>query len=283
MSCPSAENCFAVAGNKDTKGYPPLVERWDGRRWSVQHVPMHQNTSQGSLMGISCASPVACMAVGSVSGRESTKLLVERWNGRRWSVGIAAPLPSGASLGWLQGVSCVSADACVAVGVGATDSQRFVLLVQRWNGRRWSAQSIPYPGGGGLNAVSCSSVVTCTAVGTTTDGQAIIAARWDGHRWSIEHTPDPGGTRNAAQNSLSGISCPSARECTAVGSYSVRGNFNAVVEHWNGRKWSVQVTPRFGTLSQLNGVSCASARSCTAVGFYDSQNGRSQQPLAEHS
>jgi hypothetical protein len=279
VSCASAASCFAVGYYEVHAGRSlPLVERWNGRRWSVQHVPMHHRAKHGDLMGISCASPVACVAVGSSSVHPggASKLLLERWNGRRWSK-QNAPLPSDATDGFLDGVSCVSAHACIAVGASYVGYQ-ISPLAERWNGHHWSRQKIPGRGMGGLSGVSCFSAVACTAVGSTPPSTKTLAERWNGHHWSIQRTPNPGGTKTTAQNTLSAIWCPSARACTAVGSYHPPHVSNALVEQWNGSKWAVQSLSRVGIASWLYGISCTSAHSCTAVGFYDSHIGSIHWP-----
>jgi hypothetical protein len=283
VSCPSAESCFAVGNYEVVAGRTlPLIERWNGRRWTIQHVRLH-TARYGVLSGVSCASPTACVAVGSSYPRSGgpSGLLVERWNGRRWSEQTAR-VPSGANYGFLDGVSCVSVRTCVAVGAGYVGYQ-ISPLAERWNGRHWFSQKVPGRGLGGLSGVSCSSAGACTAVGNSPPGGRTLAERWDGHRWSIQPTPNPGGTQRNAQNSLSAVSCPAATTCTAVGvAYPPRAGFQAIVEHWNGRRWSTQSTPAVGVASELGGVSCPAVRSCTAVGFYDAHDG-SSRPLAEHS
>ena len=83
------------------------------------------------LNGVSCPSRKLCFAVGVVRGpKRRTMPLVERWNGSTWSVQRAASRglrPSFAN--FLNGVSCVSAKACIAVGATFGKS-----LVERWNG-----------------------------------------------------------------------------------------------------------------------------------------------------
>jgi hypothetical protein len=63
-----------------------------------------------SLGDVSCTSASFCMAVGSDSGRTITQI----WNGSTWTV-TTLSLPGG-----MSGVSCLSPDACLAVGNGPT-------------------------------------------------------------------------------------------------------------------------------------------------------------------
>jgi hypothetical protein len=43
-----------------------------------------------------------------------------------------------------------------------------------------------------------------------------LAERWNGSGWEIQPTPNPAG---ATDLNLAGVSCPTRRACTAVGTY----------------------------------------------------------------
>ena len=110
----------------------------------------------------------------------------ERWNGSGWSVmQIRNP---GTNNDALNGVSCTSPTACIAVGSKATTLS--AVLAERWNGSSWSV--LPTPRGvqcGGdlcdnLNAVSCISTNACIAVSARGDGPpyAPLVARYSHRR-----------------------------------------------------------------------------------------------------
>ncbi len=217
VSCASRNSCIAVGYLNSASNQRPLVERWNGTRWSIQ--PNPASRAKGTLDGVSClSSRVFCIAVGYrfASGRQ--RALVERWNGTRWSI---QPNPGfwGDSL---LGVSCVSSVSCWAVGTsppgGIFGPPR--PFAERWDGSQWSDEAIAAPGYGALAAVSCSSSTRCTMVGTDFDGQpSPLAERWDGVRWVIQATAEPSGRLPR----LLGVSCTSATECTAVGDYETGG------------------------------------------------------------
>jgi hypothetical protein len=124
-----------------------------------------------------------------------------------------------------------------------------------------------------LASVSCTSARACMAVGTTPVGidetPTPLAERWNGVTWTVVPVADPAGN-----GSLNGVSCSSARACTAVGS-STSG---ALAERWNGTQWAVQSTPD-PTGASLNSVSCESAHRCIAAGDVTTSGG--QVTLAE--
>jgi hypothetical protein len=66
---------------------------------------------------------------------------------------------------------------------------------------------------------------------------------------------------------LTAVSCTSRRACVAVGYFKNKsGRSFALVERWNGVRWSIQSNPADSRPSVLSGVSCTSATACTAVG-----------------
>ena len=110
-----------------------------------------------------------------------------------------------------------------------------------------------------------SSVIAATAVVASLSCAGLASAATP---WAIEKTPNPTGS---LESFLDGTSCPSATMCLAVGNYETHSdNTLGVVEHWNGRKWSIQAVPPppGGSQVSLYAVSCTSPTSCTAVGSY---------------
>ena len=231
--------------------------------WTVQRVA---RAPGGTLVGVSCTSPRACMAVGSYGGHTS-RVLTERWNGSHWSI-VRARLPAGAIQGGFNDVSCTTARACTAVGDYDINARQTDVLVERWNGSRWSIQSAPDQAGSPvslLSGVSCASAHACTAVGEYGNpGNSppfVLAERWNGSRWSILPAPSAGGL----EGFLSGVSCSAPAACTAVGGGA---NGHPRVERWNGTASKLQRTPSVprGDQAFFSAVSCTSANACTAVG-----------------
>ena len=89
VSCTSATACTAVGSAPPFVASgpvgAPLVERWDGSRWSIEptNVFSFGPGFGGGLSGVSCASRAFCAAVGDWGFPESS--LLGRWNGRAWS------------------------------------------------------------------------------------------------------------------------------------------------------------------------------------------------------
>jgi hypothetical protein len=278
ISCTSATACTAVGSSFNSSGgAPALAERWNGTSWSIQTTAPPTGSFQTDFYAVSCPSATACSAVGRnvsttlVSGDLTGVTLAERWNGTGWSV-QSTPNLVGARGSFLYASSCTSATACTAVGYYSVVFGPPRTLAERWNGTSWSVQATPNATGWNsfLDAVSCTSATDCMAVGSSFKPNVTeaLAERWNGTSWSIESTPGPSGAKST---SLAGVSCPSAANCTAVGSYvNSAGTTLALAERWNGTSWSIETTPgpSGASSSSLAGVSCPSAANCTAVGSY---------------
>ena len=243
VSCASASDCTAVGWHVHTTGGPSrtLIESWNGTTWSI--VPSRNPRSVSSLNDVSCVSASDCTAVGSDTGAGiASKTLVESWNGTTWTV---VPSPNAAShrhdTNDLNGVSCVSASNCTAVGSYMTRTGHPRTLIESWNGTTWTIVPSPNPGPAtsGLGSVSCTSATACTAVGSylmRKGGGRVevttLAESWNGTTWSIVPSPNTGPTVSALQ----GVSCATATACIAVG-YSqtkTRALSSTLIESWNG-------------------------------------------------
>jgi hypothetical protein len=271
-SCASPTACMAVGSYRNSPRVFPLAERWNGTSWSLLKPPVPKGAGDTSLLGVSCVSASACIAVGSYRSKAGTVLtLAEVWNGATWSI---QPTPNHGAVNALASVSCTSANACTAVGYAGTFGglDSVLTLAEVWNGTAWSIQPTPNPASpsaANLASVSCTSPSACIAVGSAIF-TVPIAERWDGTSWSLLRVPLPAG---AQAGLLASVSCPSAASCVAVGNYlSGSGRRAVLAETWNGAAWAVRqaVVPPGARRSYLNGVSCLSPASCTAVGNYQS-------------
>ena len=274
VSCVSVSVCTAVGGTYGPDSTPlrAVVERYNGRSWTVQPAP---SPSRGVLVAVSCVSTSACIAVGAVWTHPfRSRTLAERWNGRRWKV-VSTPGPPGGSL---TDVSCASPKVCIAVGDASTSSDPLLTrsLAERWNGRRWKVE--PTRTDDILDSVSCISANDCIAVGYHRGGAHTLAERWNGRRWKLQSTPNPptvSAYKSPAYAALNAVSCSSASACMAVGGYSpAQYSADPLAERWNGRKWTITSTPDATGRGAPSGVSCATTNACTAVGMLDNRGER---------
>jgi hypothetical protein len=218
------------------------------------------------LYGVSCASATTCMAVGTRgTGRHETGTLAEAENGTSWSV-VHTPSPGRGYGAQLNGVSCVSATDCTAVGFYVTTRGNYKTLVESWDGTSWSVVPSLSPFQfSTLYGVSCLSATACIAVGDTSrrsiSSDRSLIESWNGTSWSVVPSPRAGGHLNS-------VSCVSANACTAVGSGGGGSGNGGLIESWNGTRWSIAPDSSPGTRGYLYGVSCVSANACVATGMY---------------
>lgn len=267
ISCPTAWMCVAVG----TMGNGPkmLAEKWNGRSWSVMRLAQPSGAIEAGLTGVSCTSARACTAVGYDYGPNLGGTLAERWNGSKWRI-QPTPSPGGNGIPFAA-VSCGSATSCTVVGYYDFADPGFAssTLAEHWDGHSWRIQSLPPAGDGGddLSSVSCRPVA-CTAAGYIIGqsdegpGTAPLAMRWNGTTWAVQ--PTPGDATQNVTSALTGISCPSARACTAVGMNDQGG---PLILRWNGTTWRSQsVAYNFALNYGFNAVSCTSTTACMAIG-----------------
>ncbi len=293
VSCVSATYCVAVGTVGPISGdqTQPLIELWNGVTWSELSAPIVAGQS-GSLQGVACSSTAACIAVGRAERDNgfhgaSWRALVERWNGTAWTTQRTPRLAAGHNAS-LTAVSCPTASQCIAVGgvqLGSA-SANSKPLVERWNGRRWTLESVPHPAAALLQGVACTSPANCLAVGSDVNDQTAtapaVAEHWNGRSWVSARF----STIRDVIGDLTSISCASPTACTAVG---MRGpgviptsfKRELLAYEWNGKSWMTgRATEAEGGSAALMGVSCVVAGGCTAVG--QSSERATLRPLAEH-
>ena len=163
VSCSASLSCVAVGDVLENGADQTLIESWNGSAWSIVPSPNVSSTGLDSLVGVSCSSSSACIAVGQNLASTADQTLIESWNGSTWSI---VPSPnSSATSSVLNGVSCNGPSACTSVGYDSDGN----TLIESWNGSAWSivpSPSLPPAVNALLEAVSCTSPSACTAVGS---------------------------------------------------------------------------------------------------------------------
>jgi hypothetical protein len=211
VSCLSPTACMAVGSyGNSSEVDKAFTEFWNGKTWAL--VPFTDKFYDVFLTGVSCPSASFCLAVGQANRTD----LSATWNGTAWTVS-AMPNPGGGYTPLLNGLSCASATACTVVGSAFTAADAQKGLAQRWNGTKWSFQSVPKVQ---LNDVSCATASTCVAVGQAfADKADPVALGWSSATgWTSQATASP---PKANHSELDGVSCQPSGPCTATGSYSL--------------------------------------------------------------
>ncbi len=287
VTCVTSSNCWSVGVLLAASGNPagPLAEQWNGSSWSV--VPTPNVGAPGAvLQSVSCVSASDCWAVGETTNAAGNGLagLALHWDGASWTVVPTAP--TGQDFSQLNGVTCLTADNCWAVGAAGSNQENPNFLpifpgavgdqgvIEHWNGAGWTivpSYAVSSPNGGWVSNVTCVSANDCWAVGATTDASGsqsgTLMQSWNGSSWSVVATPAP----PAGGGILSSVTCLSADQCWASGSTGSianggNNNPNPLIDEWNGSIWSIQPSPNVTVLAFLSSITCARGDACWAVG-----------------
>lgn len=204
-----------------------------------------------------------------------------------WPAAAALGLPGGATGAVsLPSVSCGSSSQCVAVGAYTSATNAIEPMVATATNGAWGAgMGIALPSGassGSLASVSCTGAGTCIAVGEDDASAHPIAATEASNAWGPagEVTGLPSG---ASGGSLSGISCQTGGNCTAVGTAAIGGSDQpmgfSVTAGVFGQGARIPL-PSGGTSGTLTSVACTSPGNCFAVGHYVDAGGQTQAMVA---
>jgi hypothetical protein len=225
--------------------------------WTLGTVTPPAGSTTQSFQSVACPTATDCIGVGYATPAAT----YEQWTGgTTWSA-QTLPQPHNNLGATLSGVSCASANACAIVGDYYV-SKAFKPLNYWWNGKTWSMKKAPSMAGL-TSAVSCFSATDCLAT-----GQDNSAESWNGSTWTSTSPVVPAGDSSVT---LSGVSCPTASVCVAVGAglNSIFQPAAIVIEQWNGTAWTVvyNALPAGQSVASALGVSCTSASACFAVGW----------------
>jgi hypothetical protein len=304
VSCAASGNC--AAGGSYTSGFSstaPIVQAFVADKtkniWRrAEEVPGTASLNTGGnakINTVSCAAQGDCSAGGyyTDSSRHQQALVVTQTNGT-WGnaeeVPGSAALNTGAPGAVIVSVSCTAPGDCSAGGY-YTDSSghQQALVVTQTNGTWGNAEEVP--GSGGLNAggyarvlsVSCGAAGGCSAGGvystSSVDGiptvQAMVVSETNGTWGTAEEVPGTAALNGGGYAAINSVSCPSAGNCSAGGSYTstTPATQAFTVAETNGTWGNAQPVPGIaalnnGGLAQLNSVSCSSVGNCSAGGFY---------------
>jgi len=211
--------------------------------------------------------------------------LIEHWDGTNWSVTPNVPRQM-SNFNELRAITAISANDIWAVGQfdqGGVSPEAQLLI--HWDGASWSLSKGAVIAAGESNtspvAVAAASSTDVWAVGGVDvagqDGvisQRPFSIHWNGTQWTEVATPAP-ATPSAAF-AFTAVAALSRTDVWAVGLNAG----NAVIERWDGSRWSTAGTPALGANgSSLNGITKSGANSLWAVGDNRPRSGLISQTL----
>lgn len=237
---PSVSQCWAV-GSTSSPARVITLHLVNGSWHEVAAAPTAA-LSYAQASGVACATPDDCLLVGFATPVHGLGFAVaERWDGGSWKrVAVPGQLSAGGSL---AGVTCRpghSPSVCWAVGQTAASGsglRPIRPLVERWNGSAFTLISSPKGGVGDypeLEAIACGAATSCQAVGSRGSGEdeaLVLTEGWNGSAWSKETSPSP----LHGFQSLTGVSCPLASDCWAVGEGQNKAGTGGgmIIEHYS--------------------------------------------------
>src|SRR6266851_1294317 len=272
-----------------------------GGTWhTAQKVPGLATLNKGGeaqVQSVSCASAGNCSAGGYYtdgSGRHQV-FVVSQVNGT-WHTAIEVPGTAALNTGGNANISlsCASAGNCSAGGYYTTDSSGHTeaFVVSQVNGIWRTATEVPgtaalnQRGDAGVTSVSCTSAGNCSAGGlygsSSFASKPFVVSEVNGTWHNAIAVPgvaalDPHGYGAY----VSSVSCASAGNCSAGGSYLAGYSHAFVVSEVNGTWRTAIEVPGTAALNQgriayLISMSCASAGNCSAGGTYTDSSKRMQ-------
>jgi len=259
VACASTSHCVAVgnSGNPSgSEGSRTLILESTGASWSIVPSPHPSVARTSVLRGVACAGTTRCIAVGSyLVGASVDKTLIEENSGTGWAI-VPSPNPPDFDSGSLNGVTCVSASHCIAVGAYEASGGGFEPLVEENTGGRWTI--VPTPNISSDNyfeKVACTGAARCIAVGSVL--KPVIGEN-AGKGWT--------GVPLQGAFGLDDVSCGSPTQCVIVGSSgsSFGGDEHPVILESVASGWVITAGARPD--GGLVGVTCTSANQCIAVG-----------------
>jgi hypothetical protein len=205
VSADNGSDAWAVGYSRDPSTFwtSPLIERWNGSRWSVvsgaSSYPVGPYNRLETVVALSASD---IWALG-VTGRHPGPVF-EHFNGATWSI---VPQPASGYDTYLDAITARASNDIWAVGgTNVTDT-----LIEHWDGVAWHIVPSPNVTGPGsvsnvLTGVSSLGAGDVWAVGSSLHSGATystLAEHWDGSSWTI--TPAPSPQPSAALNAVSGL------------------------------------------------------------------------------
>jgi len=249
-------------------GAKALIDKWNGTGWSQVATPATPGNT-ALLLGVSASSATDAWAVGRTQiNKSSFEGLALHWNGTAWSVSAGFPAAlspvGGASA---AGVADISPSDAYAIGNSAATA---VGSLVHWNGTAWSPVTLPLPRNANsnttLNAISAHGPGDVWIVGTFLDSanhrNETFSEHFNGTAWNVVPMPPVKGSNINAFFQFNGIKANSRSDVWAVGDrgvIDVPDSQKTLIEHFNGRAWSIVPSPSPGSIDALSGVTTSNA------------------------
>jgi hypothetical protein len=254
-----------------------------GSAWRIVPSP-NLGSGNNELYGLGVVSANDIWAVGRFSDAAGYKTLAIHWDGSVWNI-VTTP-NVGSNFNQLYSVAAVSSNNVWTVGASSDNNVLFQPLIEHWDGMQWSTVANPLAPGTsafiyGIASLAANDIWAVGYIQVGFSAQQPLAVHWDGSSWSLVTTPS---TSPANNDILWSVTALSPGDVWAAG-YSVdrvSGNYNTLIEHWNGSAWSIVPSPNpSGSIYNfLWGIAAASPNDIWVMGR--AYNGAIYPGLFEH-
>jgi hypothetical protein len=250
-----------------------LVVHWNGMQW----LPVQTVETQGEWTAIAALSAHDVWVIGQADG----KAKVLRWDSEMWtSTALSAP-----GVVTLAGIVEVASNDVWVVGSSRSRSGAQSMeqaLIWHWDGTSWHSVAVNgEPEGSDVvfTSISAAAADDIWALGTAVSGAGLeqnFVEHWDGSRW--QEQPLPMKTSAYRDITLKAIVAVAADNVWVVGAAFPTngdglGGANSLIEHWNGKAWSIEpIANPEDRSSELVAIKAISANNIWAAGSFKNVN-----------
>jgi hypothetical protein len=295
VSCKGGKSCLVVGdyytSTSDSAVGHPLALIYNGTSLKpTATVPIPKGTADVTLTSVSCATTRYCVALGApadgtgaFSSNNDSVIIIETWNGAKWTLHTAAGSMGKTTTLEPSVVSCATTAFCVLGGEAisvTSNSGSEKLYVASWNGKKLTTMKAATLGGATdlplVTGVSCATASNCAVTGAdlgdlsgSTASLTAFTEVWNGKTWQLAKVAWPKGIRESLMFS---VSCYAAHSCEAVGidaaSTADTAPADAAAVSFNGATGTLQSVPApsKGHSNAFTAVSCLPWGSCVAAG-----------------
>jgi hypothetical protein len=307
LSCSSPGNCATGGYYSDAKDHPHgFVASESNGSWrpaqKLRFPTGRSATAPGAVVTVSCAAAGDCGAGGAYYGQA---FVVSEAHGT-WRTAHLVPVTEAAGKGAEVGgtsvtaiastISCTAPGDCTAAvnSISLVSVQRRTYVLTESHGTWGKLKEIPRLAR--LNTaklaqvytISCASPGNCTVGGDYSPGrgddtnyaEAFVATERSGVWHDATEVPGTGSLNSGKVAVTTSVSCPSAGNCSAGGSYTGAGTAQqGFVVSESGGTWGKAVAVpglvrlNAGGSAAVTEVSCPTAAYCAAAGFYGLASG----------
>ncbi len=282
---------------------PPPALTWTAAQAPLPADATRTASQDSALNDVACPGAGSCVAVGvydTGSNADTGHGLIETLSGGIWTAAVAPfTVPGAGQVPFvdLDGVSCPTMAACVAVGSYDDSKGNPRPLAEARAGSTWRSTGLGLPGDADpgkpsvLNEVGCPAPETCVAAGWYTDqngaAEPVIETLSDG-TWTAAKAPLPGGaaprpaTNTTLPTDLVAVRCPAVGSCVATGDYvDRRGDNEAMIDTlsdgtWTAGRAALPADAAADPAAYLWALTCEGPGACLATGHYNNRGGQSR-------